>query len=126
MWKPLTQILTFGYGGKKPTDFFMELENMAPDYVVDVRESPHRAYLGSYTKAHLEKRLENYVWIRELGNSTRTLPPTLVNEAKGMEKLEKLCKGSSRVVLLCAEKDENRCHRSYVKEKIEQILKNAD
>jgi uncharacterized protein (DUF488 family) len=122
----LTQILTIGYGGKKPTDFFQELERMAPDYIVDVRESPHRAYLGSYTKAHLEKRLHQYIWIRELGNSTRTLPPILVNESTGMEKLEKLCKGSERVVLLCAEKDENRCHRSYVKEKIEHILQNVD
>ena len=121
-----TILLTIGYGGKRPTDFFSELEDMAPDYVVDVRENPHRAYLGCYTKAHFEKRLEHYVWTKELGNSSRTLPPTLVNEDEGMAKLELLCTGTNRIVLLCAEKDEKRCHRGYIKEKIVDILENHD
>lgn len=120
----VVEILTIGYGGKKPTDFFKELEDMEPDYVVDVRESPHRAYLGSYTKAHLEKRLPNYLWIRELGNKSRSFPPTLVDEVEGLRQLEELCRNSTRIVLLCAEKDEERCHRSYVKEKIKSILEN--
>ena len=120
-------ILTIGYGGKKPADFFSELEEMNPDYIVDVRENPHRAYLGCYTKAHLQKRLdEHYVWIQELGNHTRELPPQLVNEETGLTKLLKLCTGTNRVVLLCAEKDENRCHRSYIKMKISTIIENHD
>jgi len=121
-----TKLLTIGYGGKRPADFFSELEAMDPDYIVDVRENPHRAYLGCYTKAHFEKRLEHYVWIKELGNSTRTLPPHLVNENEGMAKLEQLCIGANRIVLLCAEKDEARCHRRYVKERIVDILENHD
>ena len=36
-------LLTIGYGGKKPTDFFSELEALAPDFIVDVRENPHKA-----------------------------------------------------------------------------------
>lgn len=122
-----TTLLTIGYGGKKPVDFFSELEKIAPDYIVDVRENPHRAFLGCYTKAHFEKRLKKqYIWIRELGNRTRELPPILVDEKVGMRKLEELCRLSERVVLLCAEKDETRCHRSYVKEKILDVLENHD
>jgi len=121
-----TTIFTIGYGGKKPSEFFTELEEMGPDYVVDVRENPHRAYLGIYTRAHLEKRLENYVWIQELGNRTRKMPPGLVDEETGMAKLETLCNNAERIVLLCAEKDEFKCHRSYVKERISDILDNQD
>ena len=122
-----TTLLTIGYGGKKPADFFSELEEMAPDYIVDVRENPHRAYLGCYTRAHFIKRFSShYVWIKELGNRTRTLPPQLVNEEAGMTQLEELCEGSNRIVLLCAEKDEERCHRRYVKERITEILESHD
>lgn len=122
----MTKILTIGYGGKKPADFFSELDEMAPDLIVDVRENPTRAYLGCYTKAHFQKRLEHYVWIKELGNSSRKLPPTLVNEQLGMEILKELCSRADRVVLLCAEKDEARCHRKYVKERIVEILEHQD
>ncbi len=121
-----TTLLTIGYGGKKPAEFFSELEEMSPDFIVDVRENPTRAYLGCYTKAHFEKRFEHYIWIKELGNRSRELPPQLVNEDAGMTRLEKLCKKGERVVLLCAEKDETRCHRSYIKERITDILDNHD
>ena len=121
-----TTLMTIGYGGKKPAEFFSELEKMSPDYIVDVRENPHRAYLGCYTKAHFEKRLEHYIWIKELGNRSRELPPQLVNEEAGMTKLEELCEGTNRIVLLCAEKDEERCHRRYVKKRIMEILESHD
>ena len=117
-----TTLLTIGYGGKKPSDFFSELEELNPDVIVDVRENPNKAYLGCYTKAHFEKRLGQYIWIEELGNKTRSLPPKLVNEEKGMKKLQNLCHDENTVVLLCAEKDEKRCHRLYVKEKMINIL----
>jgi len=83
--------------------------------------------LGCYTKAFFEKKLlEHYIWIKELGNHTRQLPPSLVDEELGMAKLEKVCLDNNRVVLLCAEKDENGCHRKYVKEKIIEILENHE
>jgi hypothetical protein len=85
------RVYTIGYGGKKPVAFFEELSSLNYDIVVDVREDPDHAYLGCYTRKHLEKQLkEHYIWISELGNRTRTLPPTLVDEKIGMEKLHKL------------------------------------
>jgi len=114
-------IKTIGYGGKKPDDFFRELESMEPDLVVDVREDPHRAYLGVYTKPYLEKRLgSRYTWIRELGNSSRELPPTLVDEDAGLRRLRELAEAHRVLVLLCAEKDEERCHRGYIKRRLQE------
>ncbi len=113
------EVVTIGYGGKKPTDFFAEIEVLNPDYVVDVRQDPFHAFMGVYTKAGLEKKLgDRYVWIRELGNTIRELPPVLVDEAEGMRKLRVLMEGKRRVALLCAEKDETQCHRSYIKAKV--------
>jgi len=119
----MTQISTIGYGGKKPIDFFKELELFSPDKVVDVRDNPFRAYLGCYTKSYLEKKLgELYIWVKELGNKSRVLPPTLVDEDKGLQILMDLCIDNSSIVLLCAEKDEDRCHRKYIKNRIESML----
>ena len=114
----MTIIETIGYGGKKPDDFFKALDALKPDIVVDVRENPHRAFLGVYTMPQLQKRLgTKYTWIKELGNKTRTLPPTLVDEEAGLEKLRQLATQHNRIVLLCAEKLEEGCHRGYVKQR---------
>jgi len=119
----LTQnhLYTIGYGGKKPNDFFNELTNMNPDLVVDVRENPFKAYLNCYTKKSLEKQLkDNYQWVKELGNKSRILPPTLVDEEEGLRKLRLILSTHEKVVLLCAEKNDVDCHRSYIKKKIKQ------
>jgi uncharacterized protein (DUF488 family) len=114
----VTIIETIGYGGKKPDDFFMELESLEPSIIVDVRENPYSAYLGVYTLPQLEKRLgTKYVWIKELGNKTRMMPPALVDEEAGLKKLKELAEKHTRIVLLCAEKKEEECHRSYVKKR---------
>jgi len=117
----MIEILTIGYGGKHPSDFFKELEELQADLIIDVRQDPYRAFLGVYTCPHLRKRLKKYIWIRELGNKVRELPPQLVNEKVGLDIAVSMIKSRKckRVVLLCAEKDENRCHRKYVKEKLQ-------
>ena len=113
---------TIGYGGKKPKDFFAELETLNPDIVVDVREKPQRAFLGVYTLPQLQKRLgSKYVWIKELGNKTRQMPPTLVDEEAGLRKLQELAQQNERIVLLCAEKLEENCHRGYVKKRFLEL-----
>ena len=112
-------IRTIGYGGKTPTEFFAELEAMNPDLVIDVRDYPHRAFLGSYTKAGLEKRLgEKYLWLPVCGNATRELPPTLNDETACFDEIRQLMETHGLIVLLCAEKDERRCHRFYIKRRL--------
>jgi uncharacterized protein (DUF488 family) len=115
----VAEVLTIGYGGKRPDAFFAELEAMKPDIIVDVRQDPFHAFLGVYTQRGLINRLgERYVWIRELGNTTRELPPTLVDEEEGLKKLKALIEKHKRIILLCAEKDETHCHRGYIKTKL--------
>ena len=114
----MAEILTIGYGGKKPKDFFDELEKLQPCHVVDVRRDPFHAFLGVYTKPYLEKRIPDYIWIGELGNKVKRLPPEYVDEEVGFAKLRMLARNVKRIVLLCAEKDENRCHRKWIKERM--------
>ncbi len=97
---------------------------MNPDLVVDVREDPRRAYRGLYTKSYLTKRLKDkYVWIPELGNKTRDINNIqLVDEEKGLQKLLELAKRHEHIVLLCAEKKDEDCHRSYVRNRLLQLL----
>lgn len=114
----MTEILTIGYGGKKPKDFFRELQALQPCLVVDVRRDPKHAFLGVYTRTGLASRIPNYEWIPELGNKKKCLPPEYVDEEVGFAKLRLLMSKHPRIVLLCAEKDENRCHRKWIKEKV--------
>lgn len=112
-------ITTIGYGGKKPDDFFKELNSLNADLVIDVRENPHKAFLTVYTRNVLKRILkEKYVWLPSCGNVTRKLPPTLKDEKHCLGRIQFLTTKFNRIVLLCAEKDEARCHRSYIKEKL--------
>lgn len=120
----LTRVSLIGYGGCKPTDFFSRLQQMNPDLVVDVREDPNHAYLATYTKSHLEKKLgSKYVWVPELGNRTRDINNIqLVDEEKGLRKLLGFTRRHNHIVLLCAEKNDEDCHRSYVRNRLYQLL----
>ena len=123
----LVKISLLGYGGtKKPEDFFARVDQLNPDLVVDVRANPHRAYRGTYTKTHLEKTLkEKYLWVPELGNKTRDINNIqLVDEEKGLQKLSELAAKHEHIVLLCAEKRDEDCHRSYVKKRLAELLSN--
>jgi len=113
-------IQTIGYGNKTPEVFFAELEAMDPDLVVDVRDSP-RGWSPAYSKAGLEKRLgAKYMWLPVCGNATRELPPTLNDEAACLDEIRKLMAAHGQIVLFCAEMDERRCHRNYIKKRLTQ------
>ena len=116
-------IRTIGYGNKPPAVFFKELEELNPDLVIDVRASP-RGWSHSYSKRGLEKRLgEKYVWLPMCGNATKVLPPTLSDESACLKEIRKHMEAHGLVVLLCAEMDENRCHRHYIANRIKEASK---
>jgi len=115
------EILTIGYGGKKPKDFFREIEQLQPCLVVDVRRDNKHAFLGVYTGTGLASRIPRYEWIPELGNKKKSLPPEYIDEKVGFAKLHILMSAHPRIVLLCAEKDENRCHRSFIKKRVLEV-----
>ena len=116
-----------GYGGTKPEDFYAKIKQVNPDLIVDVRADPHHAYLGLYTKPQLEKKYgSRYVWIPELGNKTRDINNIqLVDEQEGLRKLSELTKRYEHIALLCVEKKDEDCHRSYVRDRLLQLLSNS-
>ena len=119
------KISLIGYGGTRKAEyFFARIDQLNPDLVVDVRANPHRAYRGAYTKTHLEKTLkEKYVWIPELGNRTRDIKNIqLVDEEEGLRKLLELAKTHKHIALLCADKRDEECHRSFIKNRLLELV----
>jgi uncharacterized protein (DUF488 family) len=116
-----------GYGGRKRlSDFFTAVDSISADLIVDVREDPSHAYRGTYTKPYLKKRFASkYVWIPELGNKTRDINNIqLVDEEKGLRRLLELARTYDHIILLCAEKKDEDCHRSYVRDRLLRLLQN--
>jgi hypothetical protein len=70
----------------------------------------------------------DYFWTYDLGNINRDVRDIkLLNEKHGLEKVLALVKSYSygTVVLLCAEADEKRCHRLYIKNKLVEAVRPA-
>jgi uncharacterized protein (DUF488 family) len=116
---------TIGYGGRDTSSLISTLKEMNADAVIDVRHKPYcgwnKDFCGEVLKDKLAAEGIDYLWISDLGNTTRDIDNIkLVNERRGIEKVLAVvgqCEYDT-VVLLCAEADEKRCHRSYVKDKL--------
>jgi uncharacterized protein (DUF488 family) len=116
---------TIGYGGKDTNSLISALKEMNADDVVDVRHKPYcgwnKDFCGEVLKEKLAAEGIDYLWISDLGNTTKDIDNIkLVNEARGIEKVLAVVARYEydTVVLLCAEADEKKCHRSYVRDKL--------
>ncbi len=116
---------TLGYGGRDTNSLISALKEMKADAVIDVRYKPYcgwnRDFCGEVLKEKLAAEGIDYLWIPDLGNTTRDINNiNLVNEARGIEKVLSAAAQYEydTVVLLCAEADEKKCHRSYVRDKL--------
>ncbi len=121
---------TIGYAGRDTNSLISALKEMNADAVIDVRYKPYcgwnRDFCGEVMKEKLAAEGIDYLWIQDLGNITRDINDIkLVNEERGIEKVLAAAAqyeyGS--VVLLCAEADEKKCHRSYVRDKLAATMK---
>ena len=139
--RAIYHIYTIGYGNSTPDAFFALLPDNA--IIVDVRANPYSAWNSLFTYRHLSQRLaafrdgtRRYVWIPELGNRSRRMPPTLVDEAKGLEHLKRLARDAHQkgraICLLCAEGNPlepdgvtHRCHRAYIAQHLAEALGDA-
>lgn len=115
----MDKIFTIGYGGKKPEGVLRLLQENKIELVVDVRISPRCGWNPTFSKEGLQKHLTaagiDYTWIRELGNTTRSIDDIkLVDEETGLDLLKKQGDRYHRIALICSEKDAVRCHRSYI------------
>ena len=122
---------TIGYGGRAPGDLLRILIDEGVQLIVDVRQDPSRAAMGSYVRARdpargivglLRSAGIDYVWLGEaLGNPWRDehafpdwrqrYADLLAYEPTRLAGLRDL---ATPFALLCAEKDPARCHRTQI------------
>ncbi len=124
---------TIGYGGLSGANHLVKmLTEMNAELVVDVRLKPWCSWNKDFCALTLKNKLSgadmDYFWTEDLGNITRDVRDIkLLNEKRGLEKVLALVKTYSygTVVLLCAEADETRCHRLYIKNKLVEAVRPA-
>ncbi len=123
---------TIGYGGRDTNNLISALKEMNADAVIDVRYKPYcgwnRDFCGEVLKEKLAAEGIDYLWISDLGNTTKDIDNIkLVNERRGIEKVLSVTAQYEygTVVLLCAEANEKRCHRSYVRDKLAAYIKDV-
>lgn len=121
-------IYTIGYGNKG----FEPLLNRLSDalrrarstrfMVLDVRVRP-RSWCRDLTHPNIAKNFHmeghDYRWCRSLGNNGSVETVSLMNERLGLAELKTILdtlKAHEELVLLCAERDPQRCHRTYIAE----------
>lgn len=121
---------TIGYGGLGGANHLVKmLKEMNAELVVDVRLKPwcgwNKDFCGQALKNKLSGADIDYFWTEDLGNLTRNVQNIkLSNEAQGIEKVLSLVNTHNygTVVLLCAEADEKRCHRLYIKNRLVEAI----
>jgi uncharacterized protein (DUF488 family) len=124
---------TIGYGGLAGANHLIaRLTEINAELVVDVRLKPYcgwnKDFCGSALKNKLSIAGVDYFWTADLGNLTRDVQNIkLSNEAQGIEKVLYLVNTHNygTVVLLCAEADEKRCHRLYIKNRLVEAVRPA-
>ena len=122
------KILTFGYGNRRDYDQFIDyLESYQVEYVVDVRIKPRawsRKWYGQEIKNLCLSKNIDYISQTNLGNisgKAHWIPPDEKAAEIALEKVAELARNGT-VLLLCAELDPRRCHRTEVADKLEKIV----
>ena len=121
-------ILTFGYGNRKNYQQLIDyFEQYQVSFLIDVRIRPRawsrKWYGDSVEKLCISKGIK-YISKSALGNTSgnaKWLPPDKEEAKKSLDEVAELV-SSGTVLLMCAEKDWNRCHRTEVANKLEQLV----
>ena len=120
-------ILTFGYGNRKDYDAFLDyLDEFDVAYVIDVRLSPRawtRKWYGDSIEKDCESKNVKYISKPSLGNlsgCSHWIPPEDEEANHTLSEVaEMLVTGN--VLLLCAEMDCVKCHRTEVASKLQEL-----
>ncbi|HEY9827609.1 MAG TPA: DUF488 domain-containing protein [Stenomitos sp.] len=121
-------ILTFGYGNRKNyEEFFEYLELFDVTCVVDVRKNP-RAWTRKWYGDQIEKACiskdVSYLSKSALGNTSGNrhwIPPDDLQASQALNEITNLVT-SGTVMLLCAEMDPSRCHRTEVADRLYDLV----
>lgn len=121
-------ILTFGYGNRKNYEALKTyLHIYQVKFLVDIRNSPRawsRQWYGEQIKKFCDDQNIKYFSKPALGNTSGTakwIPPNGEKASIALQEVADLvCQGT--IVLLCAELDRKRCHRTEVSNQLEKLV----
>jgi hypothetical protein len=124
------KIFTFGYGNRTSYDDLSKfIDENSIVRVIDVRLRP-TAWTRRWHGVEIEKfcQSQDVSYDREtaLGNTSGKrdwLPPDEVAAKEAIEKVAELIRSDSgSILLLCAELDSKRCHRSEVASRLNKVV----
>ena len=111
-------IHTAGYSGRKLDDFQAAVAQLDA-FVVDIRLVPQSRFFPAWRKSNLEKVFgDRYRHVKELGNTKFKEKRIAINDLDAG--LEVIMQIEGDVILLCACKDRNFCHRKIIGEALEE------
>ncbi|NJO93222.1 MAG: DUF488 domain-containing protein [Hydrococcus sp. RM1_1_31] len=120
-------ILTFGYGNRSNHQLFSSyLEEFQVAYVIDIRKSP-KAWNRKWYREELEKLCVSkgitYWSETVLGNLSGTSKWISPNPEEANQVLRQIAKQTKfqTILLLCAEKDYQKCHRLEVANLLKEL-----
>jgi hypothetical protein len=117
-------LLTGGYGGADPDDFFAALGTLtpAPDVILDIRLAPKgwsvrysgQTFLDELAAACPGSRTR---WVRKLGNAGRFDGTGMrLVDPSAIDDLVSVLRRGYNVLVICGCANESTCHRSLVKD----------
>jgi uncharacterized protein (DUF488 family) len=111
-------IHTAGYYGRKLDDFKAEVERLGA-VVVDIRLVPQSRFFPEWRKGNLEAVFgKRYLHVKELGNTKFKEKRIEINDLDaGLEVVTQI---EGDLILLCACKDRNKCHRQVIGEALSE------
>jgi uncharacterized protein (DUF488 family) len=141
--QPVIELMTIGYEGLSPVEFFGILRRCKVSTVVDVRELPisrRKGFAKSALAAGLAENGIKYTHVPALGcprdvrhayredgdwqQYTRRFKAYLETRLSALEELSELL-GKERCCLLCFEEDYNFCHRRFIAERVAAFVNSA-
>ncbi len=114
----MPNVYTLGYAAPGAAEKLDQLMTDPAMTLLDIRLRPVSRWYPAFCKASLERRFSwQYFDVPELGNLNyrdRSLPIVLARSSEGLEFVLGLLRFDRPVCLLCACKDVESCHRSFV------------
>jgi uncharacterized protein (DUF488 family) len=120
-------ILTFGYGNRKDYNLFLDyLKEFNVICVVDVRLRPKawtKKWYGDVLEKVCASRKIQYVSKSALGNlsgNSQWIPPESEEAEEALSEVVHILEVGN-VLLLCAERDPSKCHRSEIASRLQEM-----
>jgi uncharacterized protein (DUF488 family) len=126
----LKSILTFGYGNRKDYSVFSHyLKTHEIQYVIDVRLNPRawtRKWYGCAIENFCSEMDVQYISETSLGNTSggrKWIAPDIALAEQRLLEIARILnnKETGNILLLCAELDYSRCHRTQVAERLQSM-----